>query len=222
MRKHIMQCFILFCCLSMVFLSGCTSKNTDYKSSFLAYYENEFDKYTFHTSDGTEMWVLDFEKEDVSHNARVVLSLVVGISDDELMYQWFLKTPDERKAILRECSELVIGYAKANNWDNDYYLYISVDQTNESSSCYSIYDYEKDEVWIPDMESVYTDMYQRFATFSQSKIADMDGGADFLIENGFATLKHGELETNHATNSYKVSILDGAFKEYGKEKSSCY
>ena len=50
----------------------------------------------------------------------------------------------------------------------------------------------------------------------------MDGGADFLIENGFATLKHGELETNHATNSYKVSILDGAFKEYGKEKSSCY
>ena len=72
------------------------------------------------------------------------------------------------------------------------------------------------------MESVYTDMYQRFATFSQSKIADMDGGADFLIENGFATLKHGELETNHATNSYKVSILDGAFKEYGKEKSSCY
>lgn len=65
-------------------------------------------------------------------------------------------------------------------------------------------------------------MYQKFATFSQSKIADMDGGADFLIENGFATLKHGELETNHATNSYKVFILDGAFKEYGKEKSSCY
>ncbi len=168
------------------------------------------------------MWVLDFEKEDVPHNARVVLSLVVGISNDEVKYQWFLKTPDERKAILRECSELVIDYAKANNWNNDYYLYINVDQTNESSSCYSIYDYEKDEVWIPDTENVYTDMYQKFATFSQSKIADMDGGADFLIENGFATLKHGELETNHATNSYKVFILDGAFKEYGKEKSSCY
>lgn len=92
------------------------------------------------------MWVLDFEKEDVPHNARVVLSLVVGISNDEVKYQWFLKTPDGRKAILRECSELVIDYAKANNWNNDYYLYINVDQTNESSSCYSIYDYEKDEV----------------------------------------------------------------------------
>lgn len=222
MRKHMMRILILCCCLGMVFLSGCNSKNDDYKASFLSYYENKLDKYTFYTADGTEMWVLDFEKEDVPHNARVVLSLVVGISNDEVKYQWFLKTPDERKAILRECSELVIDYAKANNWNNDYYLYINVDQTNEFSSCYSIYDYEKDEVWIPDTENVYTDMYQKFATFSQSKIADMDGGADFLIENGFATLKHGELETNHATNSYKVFILDGAFKEYGKEKSSCY
>ena len=222
MRKYILGILVLCSFLCVILISGCSSNSDDYKTSFLSYYESDFEKYTFYTSDGTEMWVLDFEKEDVSHNARVVLSLVVGISDDELKYQWFLKTPDKRKAILRECSELVIDYAKTNNWNNDYYLYISVDQTNESSSCYSIYDYEKDEVWIPDTENVYTDMYQKFETFSQSKIADMDGGADFLVENGFATLKHGELETNHATNSYKVSILDGAFKEYGKEKSSCY
>ena len=222
MRKHMMRILILCCCLGMVFLSGCNSRNDDYKASFLAYYENEFDKYIFHTSDGTEMWILNFEKENVSRNPRVVLSLVVGISDDELKYQWFLKTPDERKSILKECSELVIDYAKANNWDNDYYLYIKVDQTNEFSSCYSIYDYEQDKVWISDMESVYTDMYQAYGTFCQSDIAEMEGGTDFLIENGFATLKHGELETNHITNSYSVAISDGTFKEYGKEKSSRY
>ena len=222
MRRLVMTISIICFCFGLLFITGCNSENIDYKKLFLTYYENEFDKYTFHTSDGTEMWVLDFEKEDVSRNPRVLLSLVVGISDDELKYQWFLKTPDERKSILKECSELVIDYAKANNWDNDYYLYIRVDQTNEFSSCYSIYDYEQDKVWISDMESVYTDMYQSYGTFCQSDIAEMEGGTDFLIENGFSTLKHGELETNHATNSYKVSILDGAFKEYDKEKSSCY
>lgn len=216
---------ILLFCVGVSLLSGCSAqKDIDNKADFLDFYSDVFDKYIFHTSENTEMYVVSLKKETAVNNPRVVLSLVVGISDDELTYQWLQKSPDERKPILRECAEFVIEYARNKGWKNDYYLYIVVDEAgNTDSGIDIVYDYENDVIWVPDAEENYIGMFERFNTFSMSEIAETQEGKDFLVENDFAAIKHNEIEYNRGTNSFTVYInQNGEFHTSGENKSTRY
>lgn len=220
MRKRVFTAII--CIYMILFFCSCNSFNHDLESDFLSYYSDVFDKFIFHTPNGTEMYVVSLEKENMNSNPKIILTLIVGESDEELQYQWLKQSPEERKTDLQYCSNLVIDFAKASAMENDYYLYIVVHETGDQYFCDTVYDYEQDTIFISNNESTFIQMYEQFGTFIYNNIKDLPDGKDFLISNGFARLKHNELETVFTNRSYTVYIIDGEFNKGFKEESTAY
>jgi len=210
--------------ICMLFLCSCSKKTSEegLTDSFLEYSLGKTDgKYNrvFTTSNGTEMVISELQKENAT-SPKVILSVDIGNTDiKEKLYQWITSPISMRMDDYRECAEMVIKYAKNENWDNDYYLYVNT--RNIYGSCDVIYDYEKDMIYIPNAENIYKEMYEQFGTFNVKDVAEADGGADFIVDNNLGYWKHNELETDYAI-SYTVYLHDGEFSEYEKDKSTAY
>ena len=212
---------IIICILC---LCSCSKKTPDEKltDGFLEYSlgktDGKFNR-VFTTSNGTEMVISELTKEDV-HYPKVLLSVEIGNTDfKNQIYQWITSPVNVRMDDYRECAEMVIKYAKNENWDNDYYLYVNT--RNIYGSCDIIYDYEKDMIYIPNAENIYKEMYEQFGTFHAKDVAEADGGTDFIIDNNLGYWQHNELETKDVI-SYSIFLHDGKFSEYEKDKSTAY
>lgn len=205
-------------------LCSCSKKTPDEKltDSFLEYSlgktDGKFNR-VFTTSNGTEMVMSELQKEDAT-SPKVILSVDIGNTDfKNQIYQWITSPVNVRMDDYRECAEMVIKYAKNENWDNDYYLYVNT--RNIYGSCDIVYDYEKDMIYIPNAENTYKEMYEQFGTFYTKDITEADNGSDFIINNNLGYWQHNELETKDAT-SYSIFLHDGKFSEYEKDKSTVY
>lgn len=212
---------IIICILC---LCSCSNKTPDEKltDSFLEYSlgktDGKFNR-VFTTSNGTEMVISALTKEDTYYH-KVLLSVEIGNTDfKNQIYQWITSPVSMRMDDYRECAEMVIKYAKNENWDNDYYLYVNT--RNIYGSCDIVYDYEKDIIYIPNAENIYKEMYEQFGTFYTKDITEADNGSDFIIDNNLGYWQHNELETKDAT-SYSIYLHDGKFSEYEKDKSTTY
>lgn len=207
-----------------LFLCSCSQSSSEEKltDSFLEYTLGKTDgkcNRVFTTSNGTEMVVTQLQKEDAS-SPKVILSVDIGNTDiKEKLYQWITAPISMRMDDYRECAEMVIDYAKNEKWNNNYYLYVNT--RSIYGSCDVIYDYEKDIIYIPNKENIHKEMYEKFGTYNVKDVAELDGGADFIIDNNLGHWKHNELETTYST-SYTVYIHDGEFSEYGKDESTAY
>lgn len=205
-------------------LCSCSKKTPDEKltNSFLEYSLGKTDgKFNriFTTSNGTEMVVSELQKEDAT-SPKVILSVDIGNTNfKNQIYQWITSPVNVRMDDYRECAEMVIKYAKNENWDNDYYLYVNT--RNIYGSCDIVYDYEKDMIYIPNAENIYKEMFEQFGTFNVKDVAEADGGTDFIIDNNLGYWQHNELETKDVT-SYSIFLHDGKFSEYEKDKSTAY
>lgn len=205
-------------------LCSCSKKTPDEKltDSFLEYSlgktDGKFNR-VFTTSNGTEMVISELTKED-AHYPKVLLSVEIGNTDfKNQIYQWITSSVNVRMDDYRECAEMVIKYAKNENWDNDYYLYVNT--RNIYGSCDVVYDYEKDIIYIPNAENIYKEMYKQFGTFHAKDVAKADGGTNFIIDNNLGYWQHNKLETKDVT-SYSIFLHDGKFSEYEKDKSTAY
>lgn len=210
--------------ICMLCLCSCSKKTSEegMTNSFLEYSLGKMDgKYNrvFTTSNGTEMVVSELQKENAT-SPKVILSVDIGNTDiKEKLYQWITSPVNVRMDDYRECAEMVIKYAKNENWDNDYYLYVNT--RNIYGSCDVVYDYEKDMIYIPNAENIYKEMFEQFGTFNVKDIAEADNGSDFIIDNNLGYWQHNELETKDTT-SYSIFLHDGKFSEYEKDKSTAY
>lgn len=205
-------------------LCSCSKKTPDEKltDSFLEYSlgktDGKFNR-VFTTSNGTEMVISELTKED-AHYPKVLLSVEIGNTDfKNQIYQWITSPVNVRMDDYRECAGMVIKYAKNENWDNDYYLYVNT--RNIYGSCDVVYDYEKDMIYIPNAENIYKEMFEQFGTFNVKDVAEADNGSDFIIDNNLGYWQHNELETKDVT-SYSIFLHDGKFSEYEKDKSTAY
>lgn len=212
---------IIICILC---LCSCSNKTPDEKltDSFLEYSlgktDGKFNR-VFTTSNGTEMVISALTKED-TYYPKVLLSVEIGNTDfKNQIYQWITSPVNVRMDDYRECAKMVIKYAKNENWDNDYYLYVNT--RNIYGSCDVVYDYEKDIIYIPNAENIYKEMFEQFGTFYMKDITEADNGSDFIIDNNLGYWQHNELETKDAT-SYSIYLHDGKFSEYEKDKSTAY
>ena len=220
-EKNLIIVPIIICTLC---LCSCSKKTPDEKltDSFLEYSlgktDGKFNR-VFTTSNGTEMVISALTKED-AHYPKVLLSVEIGNTDfKNQIYQWITSPISMRMDDYRECAEMVIKYAKNENWDNDYYLYVNT--RNIYGSCDVVYNYEKDMIYIPNAENTYKEMYEQFSTFYTKDVAEADNGSDFIIDNNLGYWQHNELETKDAT-SYSIYLHNGEFSEYEKDKSTAY
>lgn len=210
---------ILLIVLSVITLCSCSS-DTDLKDNFINYYKNELNNKTFTTSTNKEMIIIDLEKEN-SSNPKVIFTVCIGgeSSINDVTYDWLQLSPEERKSELRECGDMLVQYAKDNNWSNNYYIYVRLCQVYDG--CDVIYDYEQDSIWIPNCEDTFVEMYEKFNTFYKKNLEESQDGIDFLISKDLAYIKHDQVEYNH-TSSYSVYISDGKFESFNEEDSTKY
>lgn len=217
--KKTLQIVLVF--LSSVLLCSCSSKN-NLNDDFISFYEQQLDQKVYKTSTDQNFGISTLDKEKVSGHPKVVLkvSLGSGTKYQDEVYKWLRLSINERKADLRECAELVINYAQNNNWQNDYYLY--VDLAYIYGGCNIIYDYEKDEIWIPDCENTFIEMYEKFNTFYEKDLEETQKGIDFLVDNNLAYIKHNQVEYRNIF-SYTVYIdNEGNFNSFGEDDSIKY
>ncbi len=210
--------FLLF--IITLFLCSCSFKNENIKDDFMNYNKEQLENHIFTTSMNTEIVIVDIEKENTSHNPRVILTVTIGNSDvAKKTYQWLQLSHDERKADLKECGDMVVKYAQDNNWSNDYYLYVKVCQIYDG--CNIVYDYEHNVIWLPKCENTFTKMYEKFNTIYKKELEETQEGIDFLVENDLAHIKHNQV-VYKSNISYNVYISDGEFESYGEEDSVKY
>ena len=216
--KKRMLLFLLY--LATVSLCSC-SADKDMKEDFVDYYGEQLSDYIFSTSSNTEIVIGSLYKEENSSNKKVVLSIYIGGNSnvESKTYKWLQLSPEDRKTELKECGDMVLEYAQDKNWSNDFYLYINA--SNIYDGCSIVYDYEKDEIWIPDCENTFLEMYQKFGTFYKRELEENQEGIDFLIKNDLAYMKHNQVEYGNNL-SYTVYVSDGKFNSYGKENSVKY
>lgn len=197
---------ILLLTVFLISLAACSSESNDknLKEAFAEFQSDKCNGDVFYTSRGTEMVISELAKE-VSDSPKVVFTVFIGNEGNiyEQEYQWMNLTPDEKKADLKECGEMVIEYANSQNWDNDYYLYITTSGLY-APDCDVVYDYENNWLYVPEVEETYIEMYNQFDTLSESTISETQAGRTFLIENGLAHEQHGEIEIDYpdACQSY--------------------
>lgn len=142
-------------------------------------------------------------------------------------YSWVTTCSiDDRKKDLAALGDYAIEYAKAMNWDNKYDLYINL--ASVTGSCDIVYNYETNTIFISKYEDLWIDAYQKFGTWELYDLKTMPNAQDWLIQNNFGQMKHGEFEMFSSTSyyekdeSYNVRIYDGEFKEYARDHSNSY
>lgn len=119
---------------------------------------------------------------------------------------------DEIKRFARAFAEVAISAAKECELDNSYYLYVNM---NLLFSVSFVYDYETDTLYVPEDWTLIAEMYDKFGTTYMDSAASEEGGPEWLIEQGLAEYKHGELEITGRWWSPSVYINeDGEFSSY--------
>ena len=199
--------------LLFVTFPSCSTDN-DLKEDFIDYYKTQLNS-------NANFIIGNLEKESDSNNPKVILTLFLDddTETNEQTYEWLQVSPNERKKDLKEYGDIVIKYANENNWSNNYYLYINV--SNIYDGCSILYDYENDEIWIPNCENIFLEMYQKFGTFYKKELENTQEGINFLVENNLAYVKHDKVEYNN-NMSYTAFIQNGEFKTYGENNSTKY
>ncbi len=92
---------------------------------------------------------------------------------------------------LRHLGDLVVAFADASGWSNDYYLYVA---GGDLITWTFTYDYEEEVLYIPGNYELLCQIVSDFGTLDFEDLASAPGGREFLLENGFARLRHGKLE----------------------------
>lgn len=209
MRKRMLNISLVGLLLCFVF-TAC-GKTTE-EEQFLSYLGQEENEFTF--ANGLRVCVASFEKED-SFKPKVVIWVAPIENGYEKTYDWMCESVSSQRDDLKIIANKVISYAKEQKWDNDYYLYVRFGDDRRSY----VYDYEADEFWIPNCAVIYKRLYEKFKTFNLEEISQKEGGKNYLLDNGLAEIKHGEMEFNYPKEGYYVYISNDEFHSFGEDDS---
>lgn len=210
MKKKILALLIIAATSSLLGCGQDTSSESTLTQNYIDY-SNSGER-VFYTSSGTEYVIDTLEKESTEFEPNVVYSLFIGNTEpDQKVYNWCTMSIEERKADLKECGDMIIEFAKNEKWDNDYYLYININQIYNGQDI--VYNYETDSLYVPTTESIFMTMYEQFGTLYAKDLEKINGGIDFLINNNLASIKHDEIQ--HKTPSPSgVRIYEGKFDSF--------
>ena len=190
---------MILCCTLGFTITACGDKMTE-REKFTSFLGEEGT--VIRSKSGIDMCVVSLDKEN-SSTPKVVIQISPNESLYTQTYNWMCLSATEQKEDLKDFGDKVISYAKEENWDNDYYLYVSFICSDISI----VYDYEMDTLWIPNNIDAYKEMYEKFSTLAKSKLTETEEGQNFLVE------------MSHSDMCYTVYISNGEFSSYGKDGS---
>ncbi len=222
--KKLSPLFALIMALTMCFaIAGCNKeKETTIQEDFAAYLGLDSQYGEIELQSGIKPHVSRLEKED-GYGSRVWLCLTSVVMEDSDLYSWIASSVDEKKSDLKGVGDKVVAFANSKNWNNNYYLYISFQYGTDEVE--TIYDYEKEKLYVPNCDHYYLKMYEKFGSCNDYAIKDMTGGADWLVSQGLGEYKHGKFElfySNSPLVSMRVWCYDGDFTIRDANKSTAF
>lgn len=189
-------------------------------SAFFDYYNDEDEIIEI---DNMRFDLMSIKKEQNTSCSMVVMTIVIDGTSESIYqnkYDFIKKTDEEKFDVLKEVGDLLVDFAKSQEWDNDYYLYIDLERVPENDY---VYDYEENVLYKPNNEELYINMYEKFQTFDKDELTKSQEGIDFLINNKMATYKHNELDIDYTPIGFSVYIdNNGKFNSYGEENAIRY
>lgn len=205
-------CLIIIC---IVTFSGCNNESKfEYISKFRDYGEDFITNgIRIELPSGQVMTVDLLTKED-SYSPKVIFK--VSFWTDDARVKWVKTSTEIKINDLIFLGDKVVAFAKNENWDNDYYLYINVWLLDDFGD--EIYDYEKSLLYISEYDERIMEMYDQFNSIDRDEVAKTEAGIAFLLKNDLGKIVHGEFEKDWLSD-FSISIIDGEYKEYNRDKA---
>ncbi len=118
---------------------------------------------------------------------------------------------------MNQFAEYFIAFARQQELDNDYYLYVSFGASDIHDF---VYDYEENRLYYPKYYDKCLKMYKKFDSIDTDEIAKTEFGKNWLVENGFGELKHHVFEENHWDLDFPFVYIDknGEFSSYNLDE----
>jgi hypothetical protein len=213
MRK--MFLFSLFFIFAALLFAGCEQNTSDYL-------EDGFDRYVsdneIEFKDSDVFKYIDFRvsKEDTEYSPKIIVTPDVKNMPREVFVDWH-----RIKSNLKSYGDAFVAYAKTTTMDNSYYLYVTYNLWDMQF----IYDYERDVLYVPEdhykisyMNQHFTDHPDIVGFLDFDEIATTEKGRQYLMFNGYAEMRHGELEPTDGFYSLGsggiVVVYNGEFKSF--------
>ncbi len=199
--------FVLFMItVSILVFIACSSNNEENISQFQKYITDNNITLSLPSKLNTEILSVDIENR---YNPRIIINIK---NENEIEYLL-----DTTMALndFKYIGDLYVDYAKSTKQSNDYYLSIMLDQFSPI-----IYDYEEQCLYLQKNYMQYVNLYKEFGTTDINQIEKKDRGLDYLVDNGFGTMKHNEFERMVDWPDYKPFINKGEYDEIGSSLKS--
>lgn len=183
---------------------GCSDEK-DLQSEFAEYLTLDKKNGTYLMSSETEVSLFSFEKTD---DALPKFCIEFNIEYKPL-YDWLKLSNETRKTDLKAIAILAQNFITSKDWSNKCQIYISVIYDPGTQS---IYDLTKDKLYVPNCDSIFSEMYETYSTCSLSKVREMPSGSDWLTSRN--------IRNSSDLESMWVYINEGALKISGESKST--
>lgn len=186
--------------------AGCTDPDSkDLQSEFAKYLSLDKKNGIYTMDSETKVSLFSFEKTD---DALPKFCIEFNIEDKPL-YDWLNLTNEERKSDLKAVAVSAQNFIVSKDYSNRCQIYVSVIYNPGTQS---IYDLNKDKLYVPNCDDIFSEMYETYSTYSLSKVREMPSGSDWLATHNIKN--SGDLE------SMWVYVSDGALKISGESKST--
>ncbi len=199
---------------------GCDKQEEKTLEEQFAIYHNLEEKVRkINLKSGTLATVMTLEKVS-GYPSKVVMSLDNLFTKDADLYIWLKSSVENKKKDLKAVGDMVIDFAKANSWNNNYDLYISFSYDTNTET---IYDYETEKLYVPNVDMIFIEMYEKFGVCSTYSVKSKNGGIDWLVSKELGEIKHGEYENDYeALDSMYIYCYGGEFSIRNRNLSTAY
>ena len=185
---------------------GCTdSDDKDLQTGFAEYLSLDKKNGTYLLSSETEVNLFSFGKTD---DALPKFCIEFNIEYKQL-YDWLNLTNEKRKADLKSVAVQAQNFIASKDWSNKCQIYISVIYDPGTQT---IYDLNKDKLYVPNCDNIFSEMYETYSTCSLSKVREMPSGSDWLTNRN--------IKSSSDLESMWVYISGGTLKISGESLST--
>lgn len=184
--------------------AGCSGEK-DLQSEFAEYLSLDNKNGTYSMSSATEVNLFSFEKSD---DALPKFCIEFNIEEKPL-YGWLNLSNETRKADLKTIATLAQNFVVSKEFSDRCQIYVSVIYNPGTQT---IYDLNKDKLYVPNCDSIFSEMYATYSTCSLSKVKGMPSGPDWLANRN--------IKSSSDLESMWVHISDGTLKISDETKST--
>lgn len=204
-KKLLIVAFAVLSATLTLLFAGCTDNDDSLQAEFAKYLSLDKKNGTYAMNSETKVSLFSFEKTD---DALPKFCIEFNIEDKSL-YDWLNLTSEKRKADLKAVADSAQNFIVSKDYSNRCQIYVSVIYNPGTQS---IYDLNKDKLYVPNCDNIFSEMYKTYSTCSLSEVRKMPSGPDWLANRN--------IKNSSDLESMWVYVSDGALKISGESKST--